>query len=269
MLPIFYINLATRPDRRAYMENQLATLGLTATRIEAVTPSDISAADLEEYCNSGKPTFLRPNELACTLSHESAWRALLDSGHSGGLILEDDVELSQLLPAFLAGAHDIDADLIRVETTGNATRVFPATATSADGVAIRPFRSTPMGSAGYIIKAKAARRIIGSEALRRRHMDLALYSPFDEPGALLSRVLSDPAMCRQLNMTDQKTTEVARSDIADHQEQHAFAQKHPIRFFMFRFGLGLKKGLRNAIDHFAQQSKGLERKVIPFGRVDS
>ncbi len=121
-----------------------------------------------------------------------------------------------------------------------------------------------MGSAGYVIRASAAQRIRGSVSLRERHTDLALYSPFDEPGSLLTRVLSDPALCRQLNMTDQKSTDVARSDIAENLVRHQFAEEHPIRFFAFKFGKGLRKGLRNAADHFAQQKKGLERRVIPF-----
>ena len=266
MLPIYYINLASRSDRREYMDEKLGNLGLKGCRVEAVTPADISVGDLDLYCNPARAKFLRPNELACTLSHERAWQMMISAGDDRALILEDDVELSRLLPAFLAEAGSIDFDLIRVETTGNATRVFPILQTGASGVAIRPFRSTPMGSAGYVIRASAAQRILGSRALRVLHTDLALYSPFDEPGSLLSRVLCDPAMCRQLNMTDQKTTEIARSDIAHTVVEHQYAKKRPISFFGLKVGSGVKKGLRNAVDHFAQQSKGLERRVIPFGR---
>lgn len=44
MLPIFFINMASRPDRLQHVEQQLDALGLTATRVEAVTPRDFSAA---------------------------------------------------------------------------------------------------------------------------------------------------------------------------------------------------------------------------------
>ena len=265
MFSIYYINLASRADRREYMETQLTKLGLTAQRIEAVTPAELSALDIEQYCNPQKPTFLRQTELSCTLSHERAWQAMLETDADRALILEDDVELSRLLPAFLEDARAIDADLIRVETTGNATRVFPITSTGKSGVAVRPFRSTPTGSAGYLIRASAARSMLGSVALRQRHMDLALYSPFEEPGSLLTRVLTDPAMCRQLNMTEQKSVELARSDIAYNQTPHAFAEVHPVRFFVHKFQRNLRRGWRNARDHVAQQKNGLERRVIPFG----
>src|SRR5690606_32587268 len=36
-LPIFYINLAARRDRREFMESQLRAMGMAAVRIEAVT----------------------------------------------------------------------------------------------------------------------------------------------------------------------------------------------------------------------------------------
>ena len=264
MLAIYYINLRSRPDRRDYMEEQFARLGLHGKRIEAVTPLDIPEEDKARYCNTSHRVFLRENELACTLSHERAWAAMMEDGHERALILEDDVELSTLLPGFLIDAGQVDADLIRIETTGNPMRVFPATQVLPCGVAIRPFRSTPMGSAGYLIRAAAARRIKGTEPLRRRHMDLALYSPFHQPGSLLSKVVSDPAMCRQLNMTKQASTEVARSDIASKSVPHVFAREHPVRYSAFKLWTNLGNGLRNAADHLAQQRKGLVRKVVPF-----
>ncbi len=265
MLPIYYINLSTRPDRQAYMEAQLASLGLAGERIEAVTPVDIAAADIALYCNSDRPSFLRPSELACTLSHERAWGAMLDAGHEQALVLEDDAEPSSLLPSFLAEAPGIEADLIRIETTGAPTRVYPPISTGPSGVAVRRFRSTPMGSAGYILRAQAASKLLGHPALRLRHTDLALYNPFEEPGASLNRVLTDPGLCRPLNMAEQQAGELARSDIARTMQVHAFAERHPLRFAILSWQKKLLSGFRNAADHFAQRDKGLERRVIPFG----
>ncbi|GLQ53746.1 hypothetical protein GCM10010862_10050 [Devosia nitrariae] len=264
MLPIFYINLASRPDRREYMERQFAALNLNATRIEAVTAADISSEDATLYCNSANPTFLRRNELACTRSHERAWHAILDGGYTAALILEDDAELSPLLPAFLAEAAAVDAELIRIETTGSRMRVFPVISTGPSGVSVRPFRSTPMGAAGYILRASALDKLLGNPELRRRHLDLALYNPFEQPGASLSRVVTDPALCRQLGLDDHAMHGIGRSDIAHDLVPHVYAEKHPLGFRWFKFRTGLGKGLRNVIDDFAQRSKGLERRVIPF-----
>lgn len=265
MLPIFYINLANRPDRREFMERQFGELGLIGRRIEAVTAAEISTEDADRYCSTSRPTFLRRNELACTLSHERAWQAMLDSQHEAALILEDDAELSALLPAFLSEVATLPYDLIRIETTGARMRVYPTASMGASGVSVREFRSTPMGAAGYILKAEAARRLIGAPELRQRHLDLALYNPFEQPGASLSRATTDPALCRQLNVAFEKTVGLARSDIANVlHSPHVFAEQHPFAYRWFKLRRGLKSGLRNMLDDFGQRSKGLERRVIPF-----
>lgn len=263
MLPIFYINLAMRPDRRDFMDRQLADLGLIGRRIEAVTGEEVSQEDAERYCNVNAPSFLRRRELACTLSHERAWRAMLDEGHDAALFLEDDAVLSPLLPAFLAEVHAIDADLVRIEKS-KRIRVYPVRDTGPSGVSIREFRSTPMGAAGYILKASAARQLLGHPGLRRRQVDLALYDPFEQPGASLSRVITDPALCRQLGSQDPETTPVGRSDLAHDSVQHVFAEKRPLSFLWFKLRHGVVTGLRNTLDHLAQQPRGLERRAVLF-----
>ena len=42
MIPIFYINIDERIDRKIFVENQLKELNLKARRISAVTPKKIS-----------------------------------------------------------------------------------------------------------------------------------------------------------------------------------------------------------------------------------
>lgn len=45
-LPVFLINLDRRPDRRAYMEGQLAAMGLAATRIPAKDAEVVPDAEI-------------------------------------------------------------------------------------------------------------------------------------------------------------------------------------------------------------------------------
>lgn len=264
MLPIFYINLASRPDRREFMEAQFHKLGLNGIRIEAVTPADISPADIDLYCNGERPTFLRKNELACTLSHERCWQTMLDMGANQALVFEDDVKISSRLPAFLDAVDRIDDELIRIDALGGTIRVYPVHAETPDGIALRRFRSTPIGAAGYVITRSAAEKFLGHPALRLRPVDLVLYDPFEQPGALVSRVLTDPALCQQIGEHDQRTASVGKSNIVADGTRHLYAQRHPIRYRAQRIAQGAKRGLRNAIDHFAQQKKGLERRLVPL-----
>ena len=264
MMPIFYINLASRADRRAYMEEQFKRLTLTATRIEAITPADLSAEDIERYCNGENPSFLRRNELACTMSHERCWQELIAGGAGQALVLEDDVRISSRLPEFLAAAADIDAELIRIETTGATTRVFPVHDTSIPGIGLRRFRSTPVGAAGYIIRRSAAEKLLGHPALRLRPVDLVLYDPFEQPGAVITRVLTDPALCQQIGSSDPRTRSVGMSNVVADGVPHIYAKRHPLRHLKAKIERGVRRGVRNALDDIAQRRKGLERRRIPF-----
>ncbi|MCR6634601.1 hypothetical protein [Devosia sp.] len=80
----------------------------------------------------------------------------------------------------------------------------------------------------------------------------------------MSRVLTDPALCQQIGEYDQRTASVGKSNIVADGTRHLYAQRHPIRYRAQRIAKGARRGLRNAIDHFAQQKKGLERRLIPL-----
>jgi glycosyl transferase family 25 len=261
MLPVFYINLAIRPDRRDFMENQLRKVGIEGKRIEAVTPADINPEDIARYCNGENPSFLRKNELACTMSHERCWQTMLDMGAERALIFEDDAKLSSLLPAFINTVDAIDAELIRIDALGGTIRVYPVHETTPSGIALRRFRSTPIGAAGYVISRSAARKFLGHPALRRRPVDLVLYDPFEAPGSLVSRVLTDPALCQQIGEQDQR---VGTSNIVPDGVRHTYAELHPIMHWSRNLSLTVRRGLRNAADHFVQRRKGLERRRIPL-----
>lgn len=261
MLPIFYINLASRPDRRDFMEGQFQRLGLVGTRIDAVTPADITADEIARFCNPEMRSFLRKNELACTLSHERCWQTMLDMGAERAVVFEDDVRLVSLLPRFLETVDQIDADLVRIDALGGTIRVYPPHATLDGNIRLRRFRSTPIGAAGYVISATAAWKLLGDPALRHRPVDLVLYDPFEGPGARISRVLTDPALCQQVGNTN---PQVGESNIVPDGLTHLYAQKHPVRYRSRRFAEGLARGIRNAADHLVEKRKGLERRLIPL-----
>lgn len=265
MLPIYYINLASRPDRRQFMEEQFARLGLTATRIEAVTPSDLSESDVAAYCDPLKPSFLSPNMFSCNMSHERAWQTMLIAGDNQALILEDDAELSSLLPNFLEDAGSLTEELIRIETTGARSRVYPPHHVTGMDLSVRLFRSTPMGAAGYVLRRSAAEKLVGHPGLRITPIDLAINSPFEEPGALLTRSLVDPALCRQLGNQKNGQSEIGRSNIDTKQVlPRKYADLHPVKNAVARMRRKLRTGLRNAVDHVRQQRNGLKSKHIDF-----
>jgi glycosyl transferase, family 25 len=76
---IFYINLDARTDRRAHMESQLAATGLLtkATRFPAVHMPNLGA-------------------IGCSMSHLKCLQIAKEKGWPHVLILEDDVEFTDL-----------------------------------------------------------------------------------------------------------------------------------------------------------------------------
>jgi glycosyl transferase family 25 len=93
-VPIYCINLARSVERRQAMAEQAQRLGLDITFIEAVDGREIDPMTVPEYLHRervkhGRPS-LRPNEVACALSHKRALEAFLESEAPAAVILEDD-----------------------------------------------------------------------------------------------------------------------------------------------------------------------------------
>lgn len=261
MIPIYFINLESRPDRRDFMERQFSDLGLSAERVAAVTPDDLSADELASSCDPDSSTFLRPVELACSLSHERAWRMLLSGPSEHALILEDDAKLSRAMPAFIDALGTPPEGLIRVETTGRRLRVLPSTRQVTADVTLRPFRSTESGACAYIISRAAAHTMIASSLHHRLQVDYALYCPLRSPIASHHRVLTDPALSIQLGNLGAPHEGVSASDIDSGRPiMHRYRSAHPWRYRLDDIGLRV----RRTVDHFAYLPRGLRRKSIAF-----
>jgi glycosyl transferase, family 25 len=59
-LPLFYINLARRVDRRRFMEKQFAESGIAAERVEAFTPEEVPIASLARWTDPVHPRHVSP-----------------------------------------------------------------------------------------------------------------------------------------------------------------------------------------------------------------
>jgi|GEM_PF-599447 len=199
-LPIYYINLASRPDRRALMEEQFGRLGLAATRIEAVTPAGLPAGVVAHYGDSRRYKWMAPTELACAASHGLALQAFLDSGATHGLILEDDSQLSPELPRVLAGLTAAPAafDVLRVETTPYSLWLSPWRAPLVEGIDLRRAVGGCAAAGAYIVNRRAAKLLLEGDTLRRHPIDAILYDPYGSVGAALTVLHCDPAVSVQM-----------------------------------------------------------------------
>lgn len=247
----FYINLEKRTDRRAFVERQLADLGLDVGRLEATSPDTIAAEDLFPLSMEHASERLSPPEMACSISHFRAWKRMLDLGHERVLVLEDDVLLSRRLPAFVSALEKMntDIDILRLETRLTKVRVHWKPRPAPPGFAFHTPFSYEHGSGAYVMSASCARKILSSARRFDRPMDdllFSLKSPFRNETNIRAAV---PALAlhRVFGSTDSPIPKsIAASNTSDGRNMHEAARPQ----IKLR---GLKK-LRREIRRFGRQT---------------
>ncbi|MBK8086292.1 MAG: glycosyltransferase family 25 protein [Devosia sp.] len=264
MLPIYYVNSAARPDRRTFAEDQFARLGLSPTRIEALTPAQIAPEVIDRHCGARQPDQFSPVQLACNLSHQAAWRAFLAGGAPAGVFLEDDGILSSQLPQFLGlleAGFPPGTDLVRFETFLRPVRL------GSKPVRFGPFELRRMiggdvGTCGYAMTRPMTERLLADPRLNQQVIDGYLFS---RTGTLIyrHRVLQLlPALAIQVSIADAEAGSVAVSDL-DAARSATWRSRPASRWH--RLTGNLRQAARDA-RYFAGDLTGLlgPRVVVPF-----
>lgn len=159
-LQTWVINLDRAPDRLASISAQLSRLGLPFTRLPAVdarqlTPEQRACLDEAGFRRQhGMPPLM--GELGCYLSHVEVMRAFLASEASFALVLEDDVQLHDSLPAVLRGLmqHPQRWDMTKLSAVHRGTPQPVLEVAPGHQLAVMLSRVT--GSSAYLINRKAA-----------------------------------------------------------------------------------------------------------------
>jgi glycosyl transferase, family 25 len=216
MLPIFYINLDSRPDRMAFMEQQFSSLGISAERVAAVTTEEVPVALVEQIARPGHLWRLTTGDLACGLSHQKVWAAMLSRGLGEALILEDDAVLDKALLPFLDEGHlqRLKAGLIRLETRRQPVALGRSEAVIGD-ISLRELGSTHKGTAAYLISRDVAASSLGHFLVNQMALDRFLFG-YGGPHLWRTKILqADPSPVLQLDRlhADAPKDGAARSDI--------------------------------------------------------
>jgi glycosyl transferase, family 25 len=181
VIPIYYINLASRPDRRKYMESQFASLGIDAERIEAVTRDQVPAHLLAEARLPNGKYRIGPSEMACSLSHFETWKRAFASGATACLVFEDDAVISKALPDLVAALGDTlppGIDVLKLEKMNQTVRVG-SRPVSVGAFEARRLMTTNYGMCGYIISREVADEVIAGLPLSSLQIDdLCLRPPW-------------------------------------------------------------------------------------------
>lgn len=217
MIPVFYINLATRPDRREFMEQQFAQLGMAAERVEAVTPAEMPALTRQRKAALPPAERLSPNEIACSLSHRKAWRMMIERGNPYALFMEDDGVLSASLPAILSDPTLLspDADAIQFETHRTSALLGRPVPTAMPGLFKHRLMSSSLGGAAYLLTSKFAAELLTDPRIDDVCHDVLIFSR--EHGFIYNRRIfqMSPALVVQVGHIADPSQGIARSDLTE------------------------------------------------------
>jgi glycosyl transferase, family 25 len=190
------INLDRAPERLARITQQLQRLQLPFTRLPAVdarafTPAQ--AASLDEAAYRRKHGMAPvPGELGCYLSHIEVMRAFLATDARAALVLEDDVQLHDALPAVLQGLmrHADRWDMVKLSAVHSGTPVPVAEVAQGHHLAVMLSRCT--AASAYVVNREAARAYVA----QLLPMELPFDHVFDQGWRLGLKVrLVSPTPC--------------------------------------------------------------------------
>ncbi len=158
-MDVLIINLARSTERMAFQRSQMAVLGLTCRRIEAVTAEAATQARPEPYWQRWERP-IRAAERACLLSHVAAWEEVAKTGQPA-LILEDDAVLSRRVPALLSALEGKQGlDHVTLEVRKRRKLVGRAALPVLPGVTLRRLYQDRSGAAAYILWPQGAAKLL-------------------------------------------------------------------------------------------------------------
>lgn len=184
------INLDRSPDRLADVTAEFSRIGIPFERV-----SGVDAA-------TGAPVVAPPltaAEVCCFLSHRLCWQIIADGPDRYGAVFEDDVVFSHDAGAMLAGDDWVpqDADVVKLETFFVPVRLGNRQVPVKNGYSATRLVGQHMGTCGYILSKKVARRLLKSTRRLKATVDFVLFSPTEMTTARSTTYQLMPALCAQ------------------------------------------------------------------------
>jgi glycosyl transferase, family 25 len=170
VIPIYVINLARSPERRAWMEAELARAAVEGIFVHAV-----DGRRFGERCARDTRPALSKAEVALILSHRKAWRTFLASGAEYAVVLEDDVHLGRDFRATL----DLDwsrwrFDAVKLETllhrAWHSRRGEPAGTRR-----LHRLGAEHLGAAAYLLTRAGAGKLLAATRPLAEQVDQTLF----------------------------------------------------------------------------------------------
>lgn len=218
--PIRVINLARRPDRLAWITDQLDRLGLAFERFDAIDAATADPALLARmFPKKGPLGVMAAGDMCCTLSHRAIWAEMVAARTPVCVVLEDDMRLSDDF-AEIAGRVDWlpeDAAFVKLERFGNARhRVLlgPETGAAGRGRRLHPLLSKNAGAGAYIVTLRGAEAALAATEQMALPVDHILFNPNNSRLAARLRPLQMAPACAEQARDAVTTDDIHASRLA-------------------------------------------------------
>lgn len=239
MIKAYVVNMDKNPERMAFMAEQFERMGIPYERFSAVNGNAVSDAEYKAYCDArphvSKVGTWTKGKMGCNLSHMALWEIAANSFDPYTAIFEDDVIMADILGELMADVSWIpaDADIVRLEASTMLLMLLdkggiPLKGRQLQRVLPNRFKNAfPVGTAAYIIKREAARRILDAPLADNTYTDRVLFDCTTSPVARMLRVYQvNPACAVQdkFHHADAANIRFA-SEIETDGEQHIYDAK--------------------------------------------
>lgn len=178
-IPVYCINLDRSADRWKRMSDAAARFDIDLRRIAgvdgaAIDPRRRIADEVLFNRQNGRP--MLPGEYGCYRSHLRALETIATGDAEAAVIIEDDVELNDQLPAGAAAIHAALPGAGVVKLLNHRARGFIRKATAAPhGAGIGRCLHGPQGSAAcYLVTRTGARGLLATIKVMTLPYDIAL-----------------------------------------------------------------------------------------------
>ena len=201
-MKILIINLPASIERLHFQQKQFSKLGLDFEILPAVSITNISEQQYQQQA-FGWQRPLRKVELACFLSHKTAWEKVVELNQPC-LILEDDAVLAKNSREVLENIEQQqlpDVDLINLEVRSRKKIISKQPKVSLLNGQFKLFElyQDRTGAAGYILYPSGAKKLIN----RLKHTAPAIADGFICASYELSGLQIEPALIIQQDQLDQ------------------------------------------------------------------
>ncbi|CAD0301269.1 MULTISPECIES: glycosyltransferase family 25 protein [Xanthomonas] len=216
MIKSYLINMQRSSDRLQAMSARFQALGMPFERIPAFDGATLTPEQIADFVRerplegsgdgfSTGPRKWTASNIGCFLSHQAAWRIAADSDDAYTAIFEDDMHLSDALPALLRSTEWLPAgnSIVRLEPSYNRIKLDSKVA-DIGGRQLRLVRPStyqhcwPVCAGALIISRDAARLLLAAEARWHTMADIFLFGWNESPVAQqLSTYQLSPAACIQ------------------------------------------------------------------------